>query len=198
MSARNPAPTVRTTLNRDYIAAVAVSVVDEQGMDGFSMRKLGAALGADPMAVYRHYTDQQDLFDGIAAYMFAELDMESLPWQEDWRELLRAYADRLRSTLRKHPNAVPIFATRQVHSPSAVETGTWMVETLQAAGFSPAVAPQLTRCLREYVIGHILSRAIATVTAERTGEAPLAGLDADHFQLGLTALLDGFGNLRTV
>ncbi|MFE9579020.1 TetR/AcrR family transcriptional regulator C-terminal domain-containing protein [Nocardia sp. NPDC006044] len=187
----SPAPTTRTTLNRDYIAAVALSLIDRTGVDGFSMRKLGGALGADPMAAYRHFTDQQDLFDGIAAAMFAELDMESLPWQEPWRDLMRAYAFRLRSTLRRHPNAVPVFATRQVRSELAVETGSWMVEHLQGAGFSATVATQLTRCLREYAIGHILSHAIAAVAAQRT-EQPEQPTGTDHFDLGLDAMLDGF------
>ncbi|WP_405160299.1 TetR/AcrR family transcriptional regulator C-terminal domain-containing protein [Nocardia sp. NBC_01499] len=189
----SPAPTTRTTLNRDYIAAVALTLIDQTGVDGFSMRKLGTALGADPMAAYRHFTDQQELFDGIAAAMFAELDMESLPWQEPWRDLMRAYAHRLRSTLRRHPNAVPVFATRPVRSELAIETGSWMVEHLQGAGFSATVADQLTRCLREYTIGHILSHAIATVTAQRT-EQPEQATATDHFDVGLDAMLDGFGH----
>ncbi|CAM3990061.1 TetR/AcrR family transcriptional regulator C-terminal domain-containing protein [Nocardia ninae] len=192
----NPAPTTRTALNRDYIAAVALNLIDRTGVDGFSMRKLGTALGADPMAAYRHFTDQQELFDAIADTMFAELDMESLPWQEPWRDLMRAYAHRLRSTLRRHPNAVPVFATRPVRSDLAVETGSWMVEHLQGAGFSAAVARQLTRCLREYTIGHILSHAIATVAAQRTEEH--AEPEADHFDVGLDAMLDGFDRHREV
>lgn len=203
---RGKAQPARGTLSRDRIAAVALSVIDADGLDGFSMRKLGTALGADPMAAYRHFTDQQDLFDGIAAAMFAELDMENLPWQENWRELMSSYAHRLRSTLRRHPNAVPIFATRPVHSASAIESGTWLIEHLQGAGFAPAPALQLTRCLREYVIGHLLSR---TVAAQR-GSAPVpdvpvhhalaAATDAaagiDHFDIGLAAMIDGFALRR--
>ena len=198
---KRPAPTVRTTLNRDYIAAVALTVIDDAGLDGFTMRKLGAALRADPMAAYRHFTDQQDLFDAIAAAMFAELEMETLPWQEDWPELMRVYAHRLRSTLRRHPNAVPIFATRPVRSATSIETGNWMLERLQGVGFRAVIALQLVRCLREYVIGHILSRTVATVAARRKpttadltqNAPPEVPADPDHFEIGLTAMLDGFG-----
>ncbi|WP_378734422.1 TetR/AcrR family transcriptional regulator C-terminal domain-containing protein [Nocardia brasiliensis] len=198
-----PAPTTRTVLNRDYIAAVALTLIDQTGVDGFSMRKLGAALGADPMAAYRHFTDQQDLFDGIAATMFAELDMESLPWQEPWRDLMRTYAHRLRSTLRRHPNAVPVFATRPVRSELAIETGSWMVEHLQGAGFSATVALQMTRCLREYTIGHILSHAIDTVAAQRNADLKpdvpddlSLAANTDHFDIGLDAMLEGFARHR--
>ncbi|WP_433627703.1 TetR/AcrR family transcriptional regulator C-terminal domain-containing protein [Nocardia sp. CA-120079] len=200
-----PKPPTRIALNRDYIAATALTVIDTTGLDGFTMRKLGTALGADPMAAYRHFTDQQDLFDGIAEAMFDELDMETLPWQQDWPELMRAYAHRLRSTLRRHPNAVPIFATRPVRNTAAIETGNWMLERLQGVGFTPAVALQFARCLREYVVGHILSRTVAAVAAQRSRKpapntpdyntlaaAADATADTDHFEIGLTAMLDGF------
>ncbi|MEV6137273.1 TetR/AcrR family transcriptional regulator C-terminal domain-containing protein [Nocardia sp. NPDC051990] len=199
---RRGQPSTRTALNRDYIAAVALTVIDTAGLDGFTMRKLGAALGADPMAAYRHFTDQQDLFDGIAEAMFDELEMETLPWQQDWPELMSAYAHRLRSTLRRHPNAVPIFATRPVRSAAAIETGNWMLERLQDVGFTPAVALQFARCLREYVVGHILSHSVAAQRSRKpTPNAPDynalaaaadATVDTDHFDIGLTAMLDGF------
>lgn len=203
MTPRKRTPPTRTALNRDYIAAVALTVIDETGLDGFSMRKLGIALGADPMAAYRHFTDQQDLFDGIAAAMFAELEMETLPWQEDWRDLLRAYARRLRSTSRRHPNAVPVFATRPVRSPAAAEIGNWMIERLQGTGFEPDHARQLTRCLHDYVIGHILSQAVA---AARDGDTTRRGPKSDaredvtlaeggeYFEIGVEAMLDGFAD----
>ncbi|QIS06568.1 TetR family transcriptional regulator [Nocardia brasiliensis] len=187
---RSAAPQRRVSLNRDHIAAVALRLIDETGVDGFSMRRLGAALGADPMAAYRHFADQQDLFDAVAATMFSELDMASLPWQEPWRELMRAYTHRLRSTLRRHPNAVPVFATRPVRSESALETGGWLVEHLQGAGFPAQVAAQLTQCLREYVLGHLLSSTIAAVRADHDATEDTA--PADHFDIGVDAMLDGF------
>jgi len=52
-----PVPPTRLTLNRDYIATVALSLIDDIGLDKFSMRKLGTELGVDPMAVYRYFTD---------------------------------------------------------------------------------------------------------------------------------------------
>ncbi|MEV6140075.1 TetR/AcrR family transcriptional regulator C-terminal domain-containing protein [Nocardia sp. NPDC051990] len=207
MSANRYRRTVRSTLNRDYIAAVALSVLDESGIDGFSMRKLATALGADPMAAYRHFADQQDLFDAVATQLFTEMALETLPWQADWRELMRAYASQLRSTLHHHPHTVPIFATRPIRDPAAIQVGDRMVTRLQETGFTPAVAMQLTRCLREYTIGHVMGWA-AAVTGRGRKPAPDspdynllaaaadASVDTDHFEVGLTAMLDGFSRHR--
>ncbi len=174
------------------------------------MRRLGRELGADPMAAYRHFTDQQDLFDEIAAAMFTELAMEELPWHGDWRELMRAYGHRVRSVLRRHPNAVPVFATRPVRSPQAVDTGNRMITLLRDAGFEPSVALRVARCVGEYVSGHMLSWTAAAVAAVRSRKPAPGGPDynllaaaadgsagTDHFDLGLTAMLDGFDRYRS-
>ena len=206
--ARPVAPT-RPTLSREYIAAMALALVDDIGRDKFSMRKLGAELGVDPMAVYRYYTDQEALFDGVAETLFTELDVETLPWQGTWRELAEQYTHRMRDTLLAHPHAVTIFATRPVRSPAAIDTGNRMIELMTTAGFTPGLALQILRCLREFTIGHALTLAVLQLGGERRSRKPPpdspdynllarsaddAGTD-DHFGLGLKAMLDSFTQL---
>jgi TetR/AcrR family transcriptional regulator, tetracycline repressor protein len=200
---------MKPTLTREYIAAMALALVDDIGRDKFSMRKLGAELGVDPMAVYRYFTDQEALFDGIAETLFADLDVESLPWQGSWRGLAEQYVRRMRDTLLAHPHAVTIFATRPVRSPAAIETGNRMIELMAGAGFTPGLALQILRCLREFTVGHALTLAVLQLGADQRSRKPPpdspeynvlarsaddAGAD-DHFDLGLTAMLDSFARL---
>jgi len=204
-----PEPPTKPTLNREYIAATALALVDEIGRDKFSMRKLGTALGFDPMAVYRYFDDQEALFDAVADTLFAELDVASLPWDATWRDLASAYAHRLRDTLLEHPHAVTIFATRPVRSTESINTGNRMVELMTADGFAPGVALQVLRCLREFVVGHALTMAVVRLGGERRSRKPrpeaadynLLAQSADetgintHFDVGLTAMLAGFAAL---
>jgi AcrR family transcriptional regulator len=206
--ARPAAPT-RPTLSREYIAAMALALVDDIGRDKFSMRKLGAELGVDPMAVYRYFTDQEALFDGIAETLFDELDAETLPWDGPWHDLAELYTRRLRDTLLAHPHAVTIFATRPVRSPAAVDTGNRMIKLMTEAGFTPGDALRILRCLREFTVGHALTLAVLQLGGERRSRKPPpespdynllarsaddAGTD-DHFDLGLSAMLDSFAFL---
>jgi AcrR family transcriptional regulator len=205
---RPVAPT-RPTLNREYIAAMALALVDDVGRDKFSMRKLGAELGVDPMAVYRYFADQEALFDGIADTLFAELGVGTLPWAGPWRDLAEQYVRRLRDVLLAHPRAVTIFATRPVRSPVAIECGNRMINLMAEAGFTPGDALRVLRCLREFTIGHVLTLAVLRLGGERRSAKPPpesreynllarsadeAGAD-DHFDLGLTAMLDSFALL---
>lgn len=188
---------------------MALALVDDIGRDKFSMRKLGAELGVDPMAVYRYFPDQEALFDGIAETLFTELDVETLPWQGTWRELAEQYSRRLRDTLLTHPHAVTIFATRPVRSEESIDTGNRMIELMTGAGFSLGVALRILRCLREFVVGHALTVAVLRLGGERRSRKPApdspeynrlaqsadAAGSEDHFELGLTTMLDGFAGL---
>ncbi|MEV0800513.1 TetR/AcrR family transcriptional regulator C-terminal domain-containing protein [Kribbella sp. NPDC050281] len=165
-------PPTRNVLTRDYIATVALDLIDRIGLGKFSMRKLGAELGADPMAAYRHYADQEDLYDGIAELLFDALETDALPWDGDWRDLCSAYCERLRDTLLQHPHAVTVFASRPVRSPASIATGNRMIAKLQDADFTPAEALQIARCLREFTIGHALTMAVVALGAGDRSRKP--------------------------
>ncbi|WP_328843099.1 TetR/AcrR family transcriptional regulator [Streptomyces sp. NBC_00258] len=206
---KRPSPSVRPPLNRSYIAAAALALIDTNGLDNFSMRKLGSGLGVDPMAVYRYFSDQEALFDGIAEALFDELDVDSLPWDSAWREVAERYCWRLRDTLLAHPHAVSVFATRPVRSRASIDTGVRIIELLQDAGFTPAHALQIARCLREFTIGHALSLAVVQLGAQSRSRKPSPDSSAynilaraaddteidEHYGIGLTAMLDGFERL---
>ncbi|MER6946904.1 TetR/AcrR family transcriptional regulator C-terminal domain-containing protein [Nonomuraea sp. NPDC000554] len=199
----------KPTLNHAYIASVALALIDRVGLGKFSMRKLGAELGVDPMAVYYYYRDQESLFDGVAEALFDELDADAVRWESSWRELCEEFFTRLRDTLLAHPHAVSIFATRPVRSRAAIESGERAIGVLCEAGFTPALALQLTRCLREFTIGHAQSVAAVRLGAGLRSRKPEPGapdynllarsadaadIDA-HFGVGLRAMLDGFERL---
>ncbi|RSM95264.1 hypothetical protein DMB42_49985 [Nonomuraea sp. WAC 01424] len=203
-----PEPPTRPTLTREYLAAAALALIDAHGLRKFSMRKLGTAVGFDPMAAYRHYDDQEALFDGVAEALFTEIDVDTLPWGGPWQELVRQYCLRLRDTLLRHPHAVQVFATRPVRSPASIDTGVRMLTKLHAEGIPPADALRVSRCLREFTVGHAMAIAVTRLGAERRSRRPrpdspdynllaeAADLTAlgDHFETGLTAMLHGFGH----
>ncbi|GAA5178758.1 TetR/AcrR family transcriptional regulator [Rugosimonospora acidiphila] len=199
-----PAPT-RRALNREYLAAAALALIDAEGLRKFSMRRLGAVLNVDPMAAYRHFADQEELFDGVAEALFAELDIDSLPWQEPWQRLAGQYCRRLRDVLLRHPHAVSVFATRPVRSPASIEMGVRAVAKLRDAGLPPPTALRVLRCLREFTIGHALSVSTLQLGAQRRSRKPDKGSPRynllaqaadetapdDHFETGLRAMLRG-------
>lgn len=204
-----PPPPTRPALNREYLAGAALALIDAGGLARFSMRRLGAAVGVDPMAAYRHFEDQQALFDGVAEALLAEVDIDSLPWDAPWPELVGQYCHRLRGVLLRHPHAVPVFATRPVRSAASIQMGVRTLAKLRDAGMSPATALRILRCLREFTVGHALSVSTHQLGEQRRSRKPNRGEPGynplaraadettpdDHFDMGLQAMLRGFDQL---
>ncbi|MDN5688302.1 MAG: TetR/AcrR family transcriptional regulator C-terminal domain-containing protein [Brachybacterium sp.] len=198
----------RAGLNRGKVASAALELIDREGLDAFTMRRLGEHLGVTPMAVYRHVRDREELFDAVVEVIFDEIDVGALPWDLGWRALAEQYCHRMRDTLGNHPHAVTIFAGRPVRSALSIATGTRMIEQFAGEGIAPADSLRALRALREFTIGHALSLAALHLgSAERSrkpgpqerGRTVLADADdatgiGDHFAFGLTAMLDGLAH----
>ena len=83
----------RTTLSRERIAAAAVALIDGEGLDALSMRRLGAELGVEAMSLYRHFPSKAALLEAVVARLLAELPVPAptaARWQDAFRALARA------------------------------------------------------------------------------------------------------------
>lgn len=191
-------------LSREGIATRALELIDEVGLNGFSMRKLGGVLGVDAMSVYYYFDNQEDLYDGVAEAIFAEIDLDALTWQHGWRATWQSYATALRDSLLDHPHAVTIFASRPLRSEAAIAVGVRMLALMSDDGIPGAEALRAARCLNEYVTGHAMALTSVNRSAARSRKPEpgsqrynelAAAADAsrrdDHFELGLGAFLDG-------
>jgi len=194
----------QTPLTQPDIARAALELIDRDGLDSFSMRKLGTHLGADPMTIYRRFEDQEALFDEVAAEMFRGMDVNALPWDEPWPEFTLAYGIALRGALLAHPNALPLYGTRPVRSQDAVESAVRGLLKMADEGVPSPTALQVALCVNEYVIGHAMAMSAELTAAHRANppEPGSAGFNVlaaaaakippgAHFELGLRALIDG-------
>ncbi len=132
-------------------------IVDAYGLEGLTMRRLGADLGVDPMAIYGHIPDKAALFDGLTEYVLAEIEVPAPTG--DWAEDLRAVTRAARTTLLDHPSVVPLLGTR----PPVTEPAFAVVEAITAilldAGFTEVQSADGFDCAGRLLIGHVLAEA---------------------------------------
>ena len=95
--------------------AAALAIVDGDGLPALNMRRLGAALGVEAMAVYKHFPNKDAVLDGVVQAVLAELS--ETPPDDDWRTGYRETFITARSLLRAHLNALPLVASRPLASP---------------------------------------------------------------------------------
>jgi len=127
-------------LTRERIVRTALEIVDREGEKALSMRRLGAELGVDPMAIYYYVPNKQALMDGIVEAVMSEIDLgvdDPAASAED-RVLCAAWA--YMEVMLAHKNAIPIMLTRGPNTPEAARPVEYLIGVLRDAGLSPVDA----------------------------------------------------------
>ena len=148
-------------ITRDTVLTAALELIDRDGADGLSMRRLARVLGRDPMILYRHAPSKAALLDGVAETVLAQLKVD--PTDPDWATQLRAVARSYRALALAHPNVVPLLVTRPLATPLGLRPpGTLrpledILALLTRAGFSGPDALHIYRALFGFLHGHVLN-----------------------------------------
>ena len=148
-------------ITREMMLAAALEIIDRDGADGLTMRRLARALDRDPMILYRHAPNKAALLDGVAETVLTQLEVDSA--DPDWNAQLRAIARRYRQLALAHPHVVPLLVTRPLATPLALRPpGTLrpledILALLTHAGFSGPDALHIYRALFGFLHGHVLN-----------------------------------------
>jgi AcrR family transcriptional regulator len=109
-------PDRRTPLSRERIARSALELIDDEGLENCSMRRLGARLGVEAMALYHHFPSKGDLLDGVVDCLLEEVE---LPAAGTPLQRLRACIRSYRACAIRHPPAFVLLAARRFNTERA-------------------------------------------------------------------------------
>jgi AcrR family transcriptional regulator len=155
-------------LSREKVLVCALEVVDRDGLSGLSMRRLGAELGVEAMALYRYASGKDALLDGLVEAFFLELEKglgggpADEPAPTGWRDELHRIALAAHAVALRHPHVVPLLATRLLSTPmarrpAAVLRGDERILALLAsAGMSDRQTVAVHRAFTAWLLGHLL------------------------------------------
>jgi TetR/AcrR family transcriptional regulator, tetracycline repressor protein len=147
-------------LHRADVVDGAVALLDAEGLDGLTTRKLGASLNIDGSALYRHFPNKEALLDAVADRLVAGID-DALP-DASWDEQLLVLAGRLRETLLAHRDGARVVAGTYVAGPNTLLVRNIIFDVLQRAGFPPDRAGWTAFALAHYVLGHTIDEQAQT------------------------------------
>jgi TetR/AcrR family transcriptional regulator, tetracycline repressor protein len=146
-------------LTREGILGAALRIVDEEGMEALSMRRLAADLGVNPMSIYHHLPGKEAVVSGLVGVVFSRMRVPSsggMPWQER----VRAYAHAYRDVVRSHPNlALQIVSDAAAVSEAVLSGAEPLYGALEEAGLSPAMVVRAADSLVDFVHGFVLGEA---------------------------------------
>ncbi|WP_433381688.1 TetR/AcrR family transcriptional regulator C-terminal domain-containing protein [Actinoplanes sp. CA-142083] len=155
-------------LTRERVLDAALEYVDAYGLPALSMRKLGAHLGVEGMALYRHVPNKAALLDGLVDRVMETAFAGLEPSEGSWVPWMRQFAHSLRAALLAHPGVLPLAATRPVNSPDALRMSERWLAEMRAAGLSLGRAMDVVNVLATFTIGHTLAEAGQTPGHEGT------------------------------
>ena len=188
-------------LTRRRIAEAALDLIDQDGIQGLTMRRLAERLGVQNPSLYNHVASRDDLLDEVTAIINEQIDVDALQ-DPDWRAGLAEFARSYRRAFARHPDVVATIMRRPVNTGVALRAYDRIFELLLAAGWEPPAAGAIVAAIDYLVLGS----AIETFAAgfDRPSEAYAADyphlaralgssdrdvLDDQGFELGLRALL---------
>lgn len=206
---RRPVAPERAPLTPALIVEAALAEIDAKGLDGLSMRGLGAALGVEAMALYHHFPSKGRLMDAVMERLLDEAELPergSMPPLDRIRHFLESY----RRIAIDHPHAFILLVYRRFNTERTFEVYEKVLEALADAGFDPVLSARFFRLMGYYVGGaglaDIASRArepdATPVKLEHSADATrfprvaavrphlrVANLDA-IFEFGLDVIFD--------
>jgi AcrR family transcriptional regulator len=192
-------------LTRQRIITAAAALIDAEGLEAVSTRRLAAELGVQGPSLYHHFANKEEILDAVANEIAAKVDVSEFA-DQDWRVALYQWGHSYRRALLNHPHIVPFLAQGPGRRPAALAMADAVYGCLVAAGWPPASATHVGAAMRYFIAGSALgSFARGFVedpelyATDYPHLAQAAHRLADHqkqvdegaFELGLDAMIQG-------
>ena len=173
----------RSPLTRQRVLDAARTAIDEDGLASLSMRRLGARLGVDPMAIYHHVPNKEQILDGIVDEVFEQIELP--PEDLEWSAAMRVRCCSAREVLARHPWAPPLMESRTSPGPATLGHHDAVLGCLRAGGLPWTLVAHAYAVLDSFVYGFALQEANlpfgdATDVGEVT-ETVIQPLSAEEF-----------------
>jgi TetR/AcrR family transcriptional regulator, tetracycline repressor protein len=185
-------------LDRQRIVAEAVALLDAEGLDGVTTRKLAARLGVQSPTLYWHLPNKAALVTAIADAILDQQFADMSPPRPDqhWQDWLRGLAERLRRALLAHPDGARVISASQLSRAMAAISELAM-STLVARGIPVRQARVIVLTVERFTVGHVLEEQAPRPDADALKDFDMATFAQQHPTV-VAAIAEYFQPGRTV
>ncbi len=205
-------PRARKPLSRERVLHAALALVDRDGLEALSMRRLAKELGVEAMSLYNHVENKEDVVAGILDLVAAEIEPPAE--RLSWKEALRARAVSAHDAFLRRPWAARIWMSAGRPSDDHFADADAILRRLREAGLSASLTYRAFHVFNGYILGHALQSLEFPYDDEELKQQAAAFLhtfpaeaypdladhirghadpedDAGSFEFGLDLILDG-------
>ncbi|GAA4581708.1 TetR/AcrR family transcriptional regulator C-terminal domain-containing protein [Planotetraspora phitsanulokensis] len=166
-------------LSRDQIVRAAMELLNEEGLDALSMRKLGARLGAGATSLYWHVANKDELLELVMDEVYDEV---VIPEGTSWHDAATAFAYGMHTAVSAHPWCVTLIGVLPGLGPKALTAADRLMAAFSDAGFDGPDVDYAVAAVVSYTLGatipevaylNALARAGTDVTGAQAVMEPI-------------------------
>jgi len=139
-------------LSRARIVNGAAALIGEHGADALSARRLGEALGCDPSALYRHFSDMGELQREVGDHLLAAVRVDERD-SESWETAVRRICIELRTVQLRRPRLAALVRAAPTRLTNELRITEALLRELSRGGFTAAAAAAAYHSLIELTVG---------------------------------------------
>ena len=153
----------REPLSRERLLEIALAIVDSDGIEGLSMRRLASAVHVEAASLYYWFPNKRSIIEGVVEAIRAEAFDPDLDCNRPWQDTLEDLGVRYRTALIRHPRALPAFSKRPVLTERGLGYVEVLLEALRRDGLSVRQANRALNLVAGLVTGLCVTEADANV-----------------------------------
>lgn len=166
----------------------ALRVVEEDGLEALTMRRVSSALEVTPMSLYNHVSDKAELVDLMMDYIIGEVVSAAADDQGDWEARLRSHVRRNYDMWREHPGLIKVYTEGVTMGPNGLASTELALAILREAGFDDADAGAAFMMLFRWSVSSLLVAPAQPVSRSARKSQARAASAEERVKLFFSAL----------
>ncbi|GGH30254.1 TetR/AcrR family transcriptional regulator [Paenibacillus segetis] len=142
-------------ISEDKILEISWELLEEEGIEKFSMRRLAVRLGIQAPSLYWYFKSKQNLYQRLASQV-AKVILEEFHSEGDWKEQLAVFAVTVRSVLNRYPCSTQLMMMTLPHEPDLIRFTNRMLLCVESTPLEQEQKMQVVTTLMNYVFNFVL------------------------------------------
>jgi AcrR family transcriptional regulator len=167
----------RPALTTEHIIETATRLIEDGGLDAFSMRALGRELGTSAMAVYGHFASREELLGAVSEAFWYTMDDRPISG-ERWDDTLRRTMNASRDACIAHPHLAALANDPTVAALGFTAHYENVIEMHLAQGMPPELLKRAWTFINTFLVGFSASEGFLEATGKMYADKN--GIDPNH------------------
>ena len=163
-------------INRDLVTQAALKLLNEEGLEQLTLRRLGVELNVQAATIYWHFKSKEELLDEMATTVLAEGGKNLIPRRNsgDWKVWASTFGEGLRKTLLVYRDGARMISGTRLTNLEYVKTTERIGAQMVASGFSVRAAIVLLSTIYNYTLSFVM---------EEQAVFPTPGKRSPHYSI---------------